>query len=78
MELKRGRIGWCQSVYKCLLDCITCGIMKEKEIEPRKQKKTVSLLGTGIDGLFMDQVQLGFTSAELGLDVEWKLMGEYQ
>lgn len=52
--------------------------MKEKESEPRKLKKTVSLLGTGIDGLFMDQVELGFTSVELGLEVEWKLMGGYQ
>jgi hypothetical protein len=62
-----------------LLDCITCGGTKEKELSPRKQhKKTVSLLGTGIDGLFMDQVDLGFTKEELGLDVEWKLLGEYQ
>jgi hypothetical protein len=63
LELRRGRIGWCETFYKCLLDCITCGGTKEnKENDPRKQHKKISLLGSGIDGLFIDQVDIGFTN----------------
>jgi hypothetical protein len=58
--LVRGKSGWCESLYKCLLDCLTCG---GEKAAPRKKLKKVSLLvsgKTGIDGLFMDKVDLGF------------------
>ena len=61
LELKRGRIGWCETFYRCLLDCITCSTKENSENHsPRKQNK-MSLLGNGIDGFFIDQVDVGFT-----------------
>lgn len=72
--LARSKHGWCESLYKCLLDCLTCG---GERTAPRKKLKKVSLLAsgkTGLEGFFIDKVDLGFEQEELGVEFEWRLM----
>lgn len=62
IELEPGKVGWCESIYRCMLDCVTCGGFGGLEDAKKSRKKIASKLGSGrIEGFFIDQVDLGYT-----------------
>ena len=60
-------MGFCETVYRCLLDCLSGGQSVEKaKVKPRKGRGSLlDVVGAGINDYFVDKVEIGIKEEDL-------------